>query len=287
VPVTTGDWEQSNWHALEAAAGKYHLTVSHQENVGYDQAVAVLSRMAPNEDLIIADSSGYEAPVLQVAPRFPKTTFIVVSDLSTTKGLKNVAGWAANWNQVGYLAGTAGCLAAKAGGADAIGHVNSVPIPAFARFAGGDRDAAAANGCKFSTVWTNSFTVPAPAKQAALTMIGRGAGAITSTADTADQGSEAGAASKGKAFVGDFAPTSGALTSVLLNFNAAYDQIGKLWTSHQLQPQIYPMTVQNGMVSYSTPFTGPGASVQAAAVAVQAKLKSGQITVDPAHQVKP
>lgn len=287
APVTSGDWEQSNWHGLQAAAAKYHLTVSHQENVSYDQAAAVLAQMAPNEDLIIADSSGYEAPVLQVAPRFPKTMFVVVSDLSTTKGLPNVAGWAANWNELGYLAGTAGCLAAKTVGASGVGHVNSEPIPAFTRFAGGVKDATAAKGCSFQTAWIHSFTDIAKAKQAALTMISKGAGAITSTADTGDQGSQGAATGKGLPFVANFAPTKGALTSVLIHFSSAYDQIGNLWSSHQLKAQIYPMSVENGLLSLDVPFSGPGAAVQAKVVAVEQKIKSGQVKVDPTHQVKP
>jgi basic membrane protein A len=287
APVSAGDWEQSNWAGLTAAAKKYHLKVSNQENVAYDQAASVLARMAPSNNLVIADSSGYEAAVLQVAPRFPKTTFVVVSDLSTTKGLKNVAGWAANWNQLGYLAGSAGCLAAKTAGEPTVGHVNSEPIPAFTRFAAGVKDSTAANSCKFLTSWTNSFTDTAAAKQAAATMIGKGAGAITSTADTGDQGSQAAASAENKPFVGDYAPIPKSLTSVLIHFNDAYDQIGKLWAAHQLKPQIYPMNVQNGMLSYDTPFSGPGAEVSPQALAIEQKIKSGELKVDATHQVKP
>lgn len=287
APVTSGDWEQSNWHALQAAAAKYHLTVSNQESVSYDQAEQVLARMAPNEDVIIADSSGYEAPVLQVAERFPETMFIVFSDLASTNGLKNVAGWAANWNEMGYLAGTAGCLAAKSNGKSGVGHVNGEPIPAFSRFSGGVEDGATASGCKFQQTWINSFTDTSAAKQAAETMIGQGAGAITSSADTADQGSQAGAAANDTPFIADYAPTQGALTSVLINFDAAYAQIGQLWTSNQLKPKVYPMTVENGLLSYSTPFSGPAASVEAEALAIEQKIKSGQIKVDSTKALTP
>jgi basic membrane protein A and related proteins len=287
APVTSGDWETANWHGMQAAASKYGLKVSNQESVGYDQAASVLSRMAPDEDVIIADSSGYEAPVLQVAPKFPKTKFIVMSDLSTTKGLKNVSGWAINWNELGYLAGTAACLAAKKDGKAAVGHVNSEPIPAFTRFAGGDQDGAKASGCSLSVTWINSFEDAAKAKQAALTMLSKGAGAITTSADTADQGSQAAAKSKKAAFIADYVPNSGALTSVLVDFDGAYAQVGKLLAGKQLQPKIYPISVENGLMSYSKPFAGSASGVASQAMAIERKMKSGALKVDAAHQIKP
>jgi basic membrane protein A len=287
APVTSGDWETANWHGMQAAASKYNLKVSNQESVGYDQAASVLSRMAPDQDVIIADSSGYEAPVLQVAPKFPKTKFIVMSDLSTTKGLKNVSGWAINWNQLGYLAGTAACLAAKKDGKPAVGHVNSEPIPAFTRFAGGDEDGAKASGCRLSVSWINSFEDAAKAKQAALTMLSKGAGAITTSADTADQGSQAAAKSKNAAFIADYVPNSGALTSVLVAFDGAYGQVGKLLAGNALQPKIYPISVENGLLSYSKPFAGSASDVSSQAIAIERKIKSGDLKVDAKHQIKP
>jgi basic membrane lipoprotein Med (substrate-binding protein (PBP1-ABC) superfamily) len=227
-----------------------------------------------------------------VAPEFPNTKFVVVSDLSTTKGLKNVSGWAVNWNQLGYLAGTAGCLGAKANGASTVGHVNSQPIPAFARFAAGDQDGAAAAGCKFLTRWTNSFSDTAKAKQAALSMIAQGAGTITTTADTADEGSRAGAAQAKKLFIANYAPAikeapSITLTSMVINFDQVYDQVGKVATTSGLGAHIYPVTVENGGLTYETPFKNAPTSVEKQSQATYDKIKSGAVKVDATKTLKP
>jgi basic membrane protein A len=252
----------------------------------------VLKRLAADNNVVIAHSSGYEAAVLEVAPQYPDVNFIVFSDLSSTKGNKNVAGWAVNWNQYGYLAGTAACYAAKEKGGDTIGHVNSQPIPAFTRYAAGAKEAAGDLGCKWLTRWTNSFEDVAKAKQAALSMINDGAEAITSSADTADQGSREAAVEQGKLYVGNYSPEGklapkNTITSVLINFDASYDEMGKLYTSHQLQSKVYDVNVENGGLNYDQPFENVSKKVQSQADDVLAKIKSGEIKVDSTAEVKP
>jgi basic membrane protein A and related proteins len=292
APVTQGNWDPAGYKAFTAAAEKYGFEPSNQESVAYDAAAPVIRRLARSNDMVIAHSSGYEAAMLEVAPEFPDVWFVVFSDLSSTGGNKNVAGWAVNWNEYGYLAGTAGCYAGKAKNAPSLGHVNSQPIPAFTRYAAGEKEAAEAQGCKWDTRWINSFDDVAKAKQAALSMINDGASVVTSSADTADEGSREGAVEGNSLYIGnyvaetDLAPDN-TITSVMINFDQAYDEIGKLFSDGSLQAKVYDVNIEGGGLTYEEPFSNVKEDIQTKSVDVLNQIKDGKIKVDATAEVKP
>jgi basic membrane protein A len=292
APVTLGNWDPAGFKAFESMGQKHGYETSNQESVGYDQAASVLRRVGRTNDLVIAHSSGYEAAVLEVAPSMTDTWFLVFSDMSTTNGLPNVAGWAVNWNEYGFLAGAAGCFAAKERGGDGVGHVNSEPIPAFKRYAAGVKAGAEEHGCKFQTRWINSFTDVAKAKQAGLSMIADGAEVITTSADTADEGSRDAAVEKDKLFIANYAPASDlapehTITSIVVNMDKAYDEMGALHASGELEAKVYPMTIANDGMSYESPFKNVDPKVQEQAEEVIQKIKDGDIKIDPKATVEP
>jgi basic membrane protein A and related proteins len=292
APVDQGNWDPAGYQAFTKMAEKYGFEASNQEGVGYDQAAAVLRRLAPENDLIVAHSGGYAAAVLEVAPEFPDTMFVVFADLASTEGNENVAGWVIDSNQTGYLAGTTACLAAQERGANKVGYVNSVPIPAFTKYAASVRDAAKELGCDFTIRWTNSFSDVAKAKQAALSMIDDGAEVLISSADTADAGSREGVVEADKLYVALFVDTEvdlapdNTITAVHFDFDGAYDQIGKLFAAGDMEAKTYPVTVTNGMVDYVTPFRNVGKEVEEKSVAVQEQIESGELEV-PQSKIEP
>jgi basic membrane protein A len=292
APVTQGNWDPAGYKAFTAAAEKYGFEPSNQESVAYDAAAPVIRRLARSNDMVIAHSSGYEAAMLEVAPEFPDVWFVVFSDLSSTGGNDNVAGWAVNWNEYGYLAGAAGCFAAKEKNAPAIGHVNSQPIPAFTRYAAGERDAAEEQGCKWDTRWTNSFEDVAKAKQAALSMINDGASVVTSSADTADEGSRDAAVESDSLYIGNYvaetelAPKN-TITSVMINFDQGYDEIGKLFSEDSLEAKVYDVDIEGGGLTYEEPFSNVAEDIQTKALDVLSQIKDGSIKVDATAEVKP
>ena len=85
-----------------------------------------------------------------------------------------MAGFSSDWNELGYIAGAVACLSADG---KRIGHVNSEPIPAFTRFAGGIQQAAekycADGASSYLQTYIDSFTDAEP-KQAALQLIDQG-----------------------------------------------------------------------------------------------------------------
>lgn len=292
APVNQGNWDPAGYQAFTKMAEKYGFDASNQESVGYDQAASVLRRLARTNDLIIAHSGGYEGAVLEVAPEFPDTKFVVFADLASTKGNENVAGWVIDANQTGYLAGTVACLAAQERGANTVGYVNSVPIPSFTKYPASVRDSAEELGCDFTIRWTNSFSDVAKAKQAALSMIDDGAEVLISSADTADAGSREGVVEADKLFVALFVPgeidlaPEHTVTAVAFDFDGAYDQIGKLFAAGDLEAKRYPVSVTNGMVSYVTPFRNVNKEIEQKALAVQEQIKTGELEV-PLTKIEP
>lgn len=287
-PVAASAWEKANWAAMQAAAEEYDLQLSNREGVGFDQAVAVMTKMAAENDVIIANSSIFETAMLEVAAKFPAKKFVLADNLSPDVELPNVSGFGAEWNDLGYLGGAAACISAQAAGKNAVGHVTAVPIPALTHFAGGAKDGAEAQGCEFLITWTNSFTDTSAGKQAALAMISEGAGAITAVADSGESGAEAAAQQEGLPYIANYLPHSGAMTSLLIDFDATYDEIGQAIADDALKGGSYPkQSVRNGLVLYSTPFVGVSPEVEESVLAVQAEIESGAITVDPTSEVKP
>jgi basic membrane protein A len=292
APVDQGNWDPAGYQAFTKMAEKYGFEASNQESVGYDQAASVLRRLAPQNDLIIAHSGGYGAAVLEVAPEFPDTFFVVFADLGSTEGNENVAGWVIDSNQTGYLAGTTACLAAQERGANGVGYVNSVPIPAFTKYAGSVRDATRELGCKFGIRWTNSFSDVAKTKQAGLSLIDDGAEVLISSADTADAGSREAVVEADKLYVAlfvdsevDLAPEH-TITAVHFDFDGAYDQIGKLFASGDIEAKKYPLTVPNGMINYVTPFANVGGDVEKRSLEVYEQIKNGELEV-PQSKIEP
>jgi basic membrane protein A and related proteins len=291
APVTSGDWDPAGYKAFQAMCQHISAKCTNQESVSYDDAAQVLRRLAQSNDLIIAHSSGYEAAVLEVAPQFPKTHFVVWSDLSTTKGLKNVTGYAANWNELGYLMGTIGEAASPT---HKFGHVNSEPIPAFARWAGGAKQAATDQGSAsdYLSAYIGTFTDQSKAKQAALAMMDKGAGVIFASADSAGLGAVDAAKEKGKLVIMPYIDQSkiapdNVITSVTLDFDGTYDQIGTLYADGKLEPKIYPMNVENGGIKLVTPFKNVDPAVEQKVQQTYDDIKSGKLKVDPTAQVKP
>jgi basic membrane protein A len=190
------------------------------------------------------------------------------------------------------MAGAANCFGAKEKGKSAIGHVNSMPIPAFTRFAAGTKQAAEEQGCKWHTVWINSFDDVAKAKQAALSMINDGAGAISTTADTADEGSREGAVEGKALFTANYVPEielapKNTITTVLVDFDKAYDQMGQLFNDGSIEAKRYSVDAKGGFLSYEEPFANVSEKVMTQAKDVLAKITSGDIAVDAKAEVKP
>lgn len=293
--VNAAGWYRNGYAAFEKMAAILDTDPDVLEHISYDQAPQTLRQLAEEGyDIIVPHSSGYEAAVLEVAPDYPGTWFIIYSDLSTTNDLPNVAGWAVHWNQVGYMAAAIGCAASDA---KSIGMVVSAPIPAYTRWTGGSGqlsdDAADVLGydCEFNDVWTGDFLDAAKAKQAAQALIDGGADVLFDGADAAGAGAVEAAVQNGVWYVGavvdqcEQAPDT-MLTSVILNFDIAYEQMGEFYKDGSLEPAIYSMNLANTGIDLSPPCNA-NADVAAAIETVIDGVSSGDIVVDPTREKTP
>src|SRR6266487_991451 len=125
--VSQGNWDPAGYAAFKAMASKWGLQPSYIEQATYEKAPAILRDLASKGvQMIITHSSGYAAAIEQVAPKFPKTQFVLYSFAASTKGLKNYSAWSMDWNQYGYVVGV---LAASASKTHHIAIIAGEPIP--------------------------------------------------------------------------------------------------------------------------------------------------------------
>ena len=295
--ITASGWDSGGYAAFQGLVKTLNAKESHLELVNYDQTVQVLTRLAKaGNNVIITHSSGYEPGVLEVAAKFPKTWFLIYSDLSTTQGLKNVAGWKVNWNEHGYLQGAIACLSSKTG---KVGLISSVPIPAFTRMAAGFKQATQQVGsCKgtkgaFLNTWTGSFTDVPKAKQAALALIGKGADVMADGADAGGAGALEAVKEQKLLYVGGIADQypknpSIIVASVFLNFKAAYLDMAQKIKSGTIKAGVYNTNLKTGGIKVSTFHNVPNAQqLQAQTAAIIARIKSGKIKINAKAEVKP
>ena len=112
-----------------------------------------------------------------VAKQFPKTHFAIVDVSNADEGhLKNVEGLLFKEQQVGYLAGYAAGLAAKARGATVVSSVGGQKQPPVDRFIAGYQAGAKAAmpGIKTLNNYSQDFANPAKCKEIALNQIAAG-----------------------------------------------------------------------------------------------------------------
>jgi basic membrane lipoprotein Med (substrate-binding protein (PBP1-ABC) superfamily) len=251
--VTEGNWDPAGYQAFTAMVKKEGFKSSYAEEATYDKAPEILSDFAARgTDLIIAHSSGYASAVLDIAPKFPKTTFSVVSALASTNGLKNVNGWSFKWQELGFLAGAVAGLATKT---DKVGVIAGDVIPAFTQaIAGYIEGVKYVNPKATVTVsWVGSFTDAAKAKQLTLAQISQGVDIVVPWADTAGLGVVEAARQEHIRTFGMYTDEKATapdviMTSPLLNFDKVYAELGSLYMSGKLEPKVYTLTVKDGYI---------------------------------------
>lgn len=289
--ITNSTWDNGNYKAFQALAKQLGAKGSWLQLVGYDQAAQTLTRLArAGYPIIVASSNGYEPAIVQVAKQFPHTWFWVYSATPTKgiPGLPNVAGMLQSAAQSGYLKASAACLSSQSG---KVGEVFGEALPQLTAEAAAAK-VAAAKYCKggasaYHAIFTGTFTDPSKGKQAALALVGRGADTLFDTADATGGGSLALAASNPKLrYIGYVTDQSGQapktiVMNVLLGFDKAYANLGRLYMSKQLKPIVYDENLQNGGLGYTLPFKNipDAAAAQEKFMQIVDQIKSGQLTI--------
>lgn len=175
TPVNSGAWDPVQYAAFQAAAKRYQWHTKVVQTVPVSQAQQTLTGMAESGDqLIIATSDVYEAPVRAVAPKFPNVKFAILDDAANQKTLPNEAVFQVDWFQFGYIGGALAALASTNG---KIGLITGEPILASLKAFGGAKAGAREikKKAKVLADFTNDFVDPSKGALAAAGLISRGA----------------------------------------------------------------------------------------------------------------
>lgn len=283
--VDQGNWDPAGYAAYTAMCEKYDFECTKVEEAGYEQAPALLRDFAEDGyDMVITHSSGYSAAIEEVAPDYPDTQFVLFSWALDTKGLSNYSAWSMNWDQYGYMTGVIATLSTDS---NQIAVIAGEPIPSTKRTVALIQAAVAdlEPETTVTTTYIGSWTDAAKAKELALAQISAGAGFLIPVADTAGTGVKQAAEEQGVLTLGEYIDEApqfpGALvTSLIVNMDRAYDEIGQNFTDGTLEGQIVQMGAESGDLSLVEPFNHVDPSVQEEADRVLAGLADGSITID-------
>jgi len=279
--VDQGNWDPAGYAAYTDMCETYEFDCTYLEEATYEQAPAILRDYAEQGyALVIAHSSGYAAAMKEVAADYPDTQFALFSYESDLAGLDNYAAWSVDWTQVGYLQGIIAGLASETG---RIAGIGAEQLPSTEdTFSLMERGAQSQNpAATISTVWIGSFTDIAKGKQLALQAIDSGADFLVPAADMAGQGVQQAADETGTLSLGEYVDESdkypgSVVTSVLVDFASAYDEIGSLFSQSRLGGTLVNMDASTGAFGFA-PFRHVGPEVEEAARAALAALADGSL----------
>jgi simple sugar transport system substrate-binding protein len=148
------------------------------EAVAYGEAAEVFDRWGREKvDVVLGIDAGYEEDLLRAAENYPDTAWVMMTALSDTKGLKNVASYSINWCQVGYAQGVLAALASKSGTIANVGAIKILPAELIIE---GEKAGIAATGkdIEVITEYSGDFLAADKAAELASAVTSRGADVV-------------------------------------------------------------------------------------------------------------
>ena len=193
-PANDQGWNATALEGLKAAEAKYGLETTYTENVGVaDTESAYNDYAARGYDLIIGHGFQFGDPAVRVAEKFPKLHFMATESNSQSP---NMASYVMSCEQGGYLMGILSSSMSKTG---KIGVIGGIEQPSIVK----ELEAFKLGAKKMNPniivyeIYLNSFTDVSAGKDAALSMIGKGADVLYHVANQAGTGAIKAAEEKG------------------------------------------------------------------------------------------
>lgn len=281
--VDQGNWDVAGYEAYQAMCATYQFDCDYIEEASYERAPALLRQYGQEGyAMVITHSSGYAAAIQEVAPEFPDTEFVLFSYATDTGGLDNYSAWSVDWDQAGYLQGVVAGAASTSGQIAILGG-EQIPSTERAMTLAALGAQSVNPDADVTQVWTGTFVDVAKAKQVAAQAVNGGADFLIPMADLAGQGVHQAAVDGGALSLGEYLDENSnypdaIVTSVTVDMNDAFDQIGAALTNGELHGQIVELNAQNGTFDFA-PFHNVDPSVEADARALLDGLATGSITV--------
>jgi basic membrane protein A len=254
TPTTAGTWDPAQKTAYDAVFKRNGWDVQVAEAVPYGEADQVFRQWANDGvDVVFSTDNGFQDSLMAAAKRFPKTAWVMMSGLSSTEGLPNVAAYTFDWCELGYLQGALGALSTKSG---TIGAVGPIPIlPAQQTVAGQKAGAEAVKpGTKVNLEYSGDFIDAQKGQSVTSALIGKGADVIVSVT----QGGiapqiAARAQAEDASYIGSyddeekFAPDA-TVGSVVVDLSAGYEEAVKTWLNGTFDPRIHTTGAAEGTI---------------------------------------
>jgi basic membrane protein A len=260
TPTNVGTWDPAQRKAFDAAsaAGGWNLEMA--EAVPYGDADRVLDQWgAEGVNVVFSTDNGYEENLLAAAAKYPDTAWVMMSALSTTKDLPNVASYSIDWCQYGYLQGAIAGLVTSDQKIGAVGSIDIIPLQLA--MAAGKAGADAVNpGTEIITKNTGDFIDAQKGQAVAAGLVADGADVITAPVHGGISAQIAAQAQKdGVYYVGAFADESASapeavVSSVYVDFLASYTEAVDSWMNGTFNPSLNTLGVADGGID-STPLT--------------------------------
>lgn len=183
--ITDNGWSQAAHDALSAAKAKWGIEFAYTEKIKEPDQVETLSDYARRGyNVIIAHGGEFQDAVDRVAPRFPKTRFVVNNGL---KAGKNVTTADFYFSQPAYVLGYIAGKMTKTGKAGVIqAQKFKFTTDSLAGFEAGFK-AARPDGTVVAS-WTGDWDDVAKGKEAALSQLNQGVDVVWPTMDRATVG---------------------------------------------------------------------------------------------------
>lgn len=229
--VASGTWDPMQNKAYKAAAeaGGWDLQVA--EAVAYGESQELFDRWGREKvDVVFSIDAGYEEALLRSAETYPETAWVMMSGLSTTNDLPNVASYSLNWCHIGYAQGVVAALATKSG---KIGNVGAIEILPAELILEGEKAGIAATGkdVELKTEYSGDFLAGDKASEIASALINQGSDVIIGLTNGGIAAQLAARVeTEGASYIGTyldekpFAPKA-TITSVVSDFGADYTDI--------------------------------------------------------------
>jgi basic membrane protein A len=230
-PTNVGTWDPQQRLTYDKVSKEQGWDMQIAEAVPYGQAEQVLGKWGQEKvDVAFALDSGFGEAVLKVAPKYPKTTFVVMSALAPSS-LPNVAAYSPDYCQMGYMAGAIGALSSSAG---KVGVVSGLPVPAVKQFFNGAKQGAEAGkaGTEINLAYSGDWVDAVKKAETAAGLISKGADVIFSF-DTVPTATDQRIQQAGKKLIGIFADESkfapkAAITSVVINWQGYAETVDQV-----------------------------------------------------------
>ncbi|MGO4106717.1 BMP family ABC transporter substrate-binding protein [Paenibacillus sp. YAF4_2] len=278
-PPGDGGWTFEHDNGRKYMEEKLGIKADTVENVPESaDAERVITELAQNHDIIFTTSFGYMDPTLNVAKKFPDVKFMHTAGYKTADNMSTYFG--KNY-EASYLSGIA---AGKMTKSNVIGYVGAFPIPEVIyninAFALGIQSVNPE--AKVDVVWSNTWYDPTAERQAAISLLDKGADVLLAYQDspaTLQAAAERGALAGGNdSDMTRYAPEA-YLTNPTWNWGPYYTKVVQSVIDGTWKSEQYSGDMVDGMVGLAP--LGPSIpdDVKKLVEDAKAKVLSGELNV--------